>query len=644
MVKRSGGDSLNTQNMRNESDAAGKNRVIGLTIGALGVVYGDIGTSPLYTLRECFHGAHGMVVTAGNVLGVLSLILWSLISIVSLKYLGLVLRADNKGEGGILSLMALAFRERDSGNFDRLAKAMVALGLFGTALLYGDGMITPAISVLGAIEGLTVATPLFEPYIVPITVGIFLILFSVQRFGTGALGNVFGRVTFLWFLALALLGIKGIVAQPRVLNAINPYYGWRFFADNGWSGFVVLGAVFLCVTGAEALYADMGHFGRRPIRLAWFLVALPALVLNYFGQGALLLENPSAAHNPFYRLAPTWALYPLVALATMAAIIASQALISGAFSLTMQAVQLGYLPRLKIEHTSHVERGQIYIAQVNWLLMVACIGLVIGFKNSSNLAAAYGIAVTMTMMITTLLFDFAVRNIFGWGRAKAFFVCLPFFLIEIAFFGANALKIAHGGWFPLAIGTIFFTLLTTWKTGRRILAIRLQASTLPLSAFLDDIAVNPPHRVKGTAVYLSGRTGVLPLSLLHNLKHNKVLHERVVILTINAHDRAYVEDDNRIEVEPLASGFHRVVGHFGYMEEADVPNLLRRCASKGLGLNTDELSYFVSQETIIPSSERGMMIWRERLFAMMSRNALGAARFFKLPPNRVVELGMQVEI
>jgi KUP system potassium uptake protein len=630
--------------LSNESGAVAKHRVIGLTIGALGVVYGDIGTSPLYTLRECFHGAHGMAVTAPNVLGVLSLILWSLISLVSVKYLAFVLRADNKGEGGILSLMALAFRDRESESFRRGAKVMVALGLFGTALLYGDGMITPAISVLGAMEGLTVATPLFQPFIVPITVAIFVVLFSVQKFGTGAVGKVFGRVTFLWFLALALLGIKGILAGPAVLKAINPYHAWQFFAHNGWNGFIVLGAVFLCVTGAEALYADMGHFGRRPIRLAWFYVVLPALLLNYFGQGALLLENPSAAQNPFYRLAPIWVLYPLVVLATMAAIIASQALISGAFSLTMQAVQLGYLPRLKIEHTSHMERGQIYIAQVNWLLMFACIGLVIGFKTSSNLAAAYGIAVTMTMIITTLLFDFAARKIFGWSRARAFFVCLPFLLIEIAFFGANALKIAHGGWFPLVIGGLFFLLLTTWKTGRRVLARRLQASTLPLSAFLDEVAANPPHRVKGTAVYLSSRTGVLPLSLLHNLKHNKVLHERVVILTINAHDRAYVENDDRIEVNSLASGFHRVVGHFGYMEEADVPNLLRGCASKGLELNVDELSYFVSKETIIPSPEPGMMIMRERLFAMMSRNALSAAHFFKLPPNRVVELGMQVEI
>ena len=630
--------------MQNESNSAGRSRVAALTIGALGVVYGDIGTSPLYTLRECFTGAHGMPVTSANVLGILSLILWSLILIVSVKYLALVLRADNKGEGGILSLMALSFHDRDAGGFRGVATVMVALGLFGTALLYGDGMITPAISVLGAMEGLKVATPLFDPYIVPITVAIFVILFSVQKFGTGKVGKVFGPVTMLWFFALALLGIKGLVAEPGVLKALNPYYAWHFFYEHGWHGFIVLGAVFLCVTGAEALYADMGHFGRRPIRLAWFYVVFPALVLNYFGQGALLLGNPAGAENPFYMLAPKWAIYPLVALATMAAVIASQALISGAFSLTMQAVQLGYLPRLKIEHTSHTERGQIYIGQVNWMLMLACIGLVVGFKTSSNLAAAYGIAVTMTMMITTLLFDFAARQLFGWSRMKAFVICAPFFVIETAFFGANVLKIAHGGWFPLAIGAIFFTFFTTWKTGRRILGERLKASTLPLSAFLEDVAMNPPHRVKGTAVYLSGRTGVLPISLLHNLKHNKVLHERVVILTIKPHDAAYVEEEERIEVEGLAKGFHRVVGNFGYMEEADVPKLLRRCASKGLELNTDELSYFVSQETIIPSPQRGMMIWRERLFSMMSRNAVSAARFFKLPPNRVVELGMQVEI
>jgi KUP system potassium uptake protein len=505
-------------------------------------------------------------------------------------------------------------------------------------------MITPAISVLGAIEGLEVATPVFGHFIVPITVVIFILLFSVQKFGTGKVGSVFGRVTFFWFIAIAALGIKGIIGEPSILRALNPYHAFVFFRENGYHGFVVLGAVFLCVTGAEALYADMGHFGRKPIRLAWFGIVFPALLLNYFGQGALLMVNKAAARNPFYYLAPNWALYPLVILATAAAIIASQALISGAFSLTMQAIQLGYLPRMRIEHTSHTERGQIYIAQVNWLLFVACVGLVIGFQNSTNLAAAYGIAVTMTMIITTLLFDIASQKLFGWSRAKAIMVCAPFLVIELAFFGANILKIAHGGWFPLIIGAAFFTLLTTWKTGRRILGMRLKESTLPLATFITDVQANPPIRVKGTAVYLSGRTNVLPLSLLHNLKHNRVLHERVLILTITTHDRAYFDDAKRLEIEPLVAGFHRLVGHFGYMEEADVPALLERCSQRGLDVKPNQLSYFVSKETIIPSKRKGMMIWREGLFAMMSRNALSAARFFKLPPNRVVELGMQVEI
>lgn len=630
--------------MQNESHATDRKYIATLTIGALGVVYGDIGTSPLYTLRECFGGPHGIAVTDTNVLGVISLVCWTLISIVSIKYLSLVLRADNKGEGGILSLMALAYSEGDSNNPSRFAQIMVLLGIFGTALLYGDGMITPAISVLGAIEGLEVATPFFTPYIVPITVVIFIVLFSIQRFGTGVVGKVFGRVTFFWFLAIGALGIKGIIGQPAILRALNPWFAFEFFRVNGHHGFLVLGAVFLCVTGAEALYADMGHFGRKPIRLAWFGVVFPALLLNYFGQGALLMLNKTAAANPFYYLAPKWALYPLVILATAAAIIASQALISGAFSLTMQAIQLGYLPRMRIEHTSHTERGQIYIAQVNWLLLIACVGLVIGFKNSTNLAAAYGIAVTMTMIITTLLFDIASQKLFGWSKPKAILVCAPFLIIEMSFFGANALKIAHGGWFPLIIGAAFFTLLTTWKTGRTVLGMRLKDATLPLTSFITDVQASPPIRVKGTAVYLSGRTGVLPLSLLHNLKHNRVLHERVVILTILSHDRAYFDDAKRLEMEALDAGFHRLVGHFGYMEEADVPALLARCPARGLDLKPNELSYFVSKETIIPSQRKGMLIWRERLFAMMSRNALSAARFFKLPPNRVVELGMQVEI
>ena len=622
----------------------GRRYLMTLCVGALGVVYGDIGTSPLYALKECFYGMHGIEVTPNNVLGVLSLIFWSLILIVSIKYLGAILRADNKGEGGILALMSLAFPESGSSRGNRVQKIMIALGIFGTALLYGDGVITPAISVLSAVEGLNVATHFFEPYIIPITVGILVALFSVQRFGTAKIGKVFGRVTFVWFVVIGSLGVKGIMNWPQVLWALNPFYGGRFLYENGGKGFVVLGAVFLAVTGAEALYADMGHFGKKSIRIAWFGLVLPALVLNYFGQGALLLTDPSAAVNPFFKLSPAWSLYPLVALATCAAVIASQALISGAFSLTMQAVQLGYFPRIKIDHTSSREKGQIYIAHLNWVLMLACIALVVGFRSSSNLAAAYGIAVTMTMVITTVLFYFAARRLWNWSAWKTSLICLPFLIVELAFFGANTLKIFHGGWFPLVVGVAIFTLLTTWKSGRRILAERLQGSALPLTMLLEDIAANPPLRVKGTAIFLSGRLGTAPLALLHNLKHNKILHQRVVFLTVVSHDIPYVEEEKRIAVELLREGFYQVVGHYGFMEERDLPSLLKRCAEFGLELKPEHNTYFLSKETLIASPAKGMAIWREVLFVVMSRNAVSAASFFKLPPNRVVELGMQVEL
>jgi KUP system potassium uptake protein len=521
---------------------------------------------------------------------------------------------------------------------------LVLLGVFGTAMLYGDGMITPAISVLSAVEGLNVATTVFEPYIIPITVCILIGLFSVQGFGTGKVGNIFGRITLVWFVALAALGVKGIVSAPAVLAAVNPTYGVRFFIENGWKGFVVLGAVFLAVTGAEALYADLGHFGRQAIRRAWFWIVLPALVLNYFGQGALLLRNAAAGENPFYLLAPSWALYPLVVLATSATVIASQALISGAFSLTMHAVQLGYFPRLTIEHTSSMERGQIYISKVNWFLMLACIGLVVGFRSSTNLAAAYGIAVTMTMLITTILFFFVARRLWDWKPLTAALVCAPFFVVELAFFSANALKIAHGGWFPLAMGAVIFVLLTTWKTGRRLLAEKLERSTLPLPLFMEDIVAHPPVRVHGTAIYLAGRLGTVPIALLHNIKHNKVLHDHVIFLTVISHEQPRIDEERRVEVERLQQGFDRVVGHYGFMEEPDVPSLLERCKAKGLELNPQQCSYFLSKETLIPTPEPGMALWRDVLFAMMSRNATSAASFFKLPPNQVVELGMQIEI
>lgn len=612
-------------------------------VGALGVVYGDIGTSPLYALRECFHGPHAVSASPANVLGVLSLMLWSLIILVSIKYLGFVLRADNKGEGGILALLALAFPSGASQTGSR-AKWLILLGLFGTALLYGDGMITPAISVLSAVEGLTVATDVFEPYIIPITVLVLITLFSVQRHGTGRVGRVFGRVTILWFIVLAALGIKGLVAAPEVLAALNPWHAIKFFLANGWHGFVVLGSVFLAVTGAEALYADLGHFGRRPIQWAWFGLVLPALALNYLGQGALLLHHPEAAENPFYRLAPGWAIYPLVVLATSATVIASQALITGAFSLTMQAMQLGYFPRLKIEHTSSEERGQIYIGQVNSFLMFACIGLVLGFRSSSHLAAAYGIAVTLTMAITTILFYFAARRLWGWNPWAVGLLCGLFLSIELAFFGANAIKILHGGWFPLIVGLGVFALLTTWKTGRHQLARKLEAANLPLTMFFKDIGMNPPPRVKGTAVYLSGRLNNAPISLLHNLKHNQVLHRQVLFLTVIFHDQPFVEAEDRIQVEHLQDGFHRITGNYGFMDTPDVPQLLKLAQERGLQIEMSRLTYFLSKETILSSRSTALRPWRKKLFAFMSRNATSAAAFFKIPPNRVVELGMQIEL
>ena len=615
-----------------------------LALGALGVVYGDIGTSPLYALRECFSEEHGLLRTEQNILGVLSLIVWSLTLIVSVKYLSFVMRADNKGEGGILALLSLAFPERQAPQSRRLTAVFVCLGIFGAALLYGDGMITPAISVLGAMEGLNVATPAFEHWVVPITVVILVGLFSFQRHGTGAVGRFFGPVMVLWFVVISVLGMRGILRAPEVLGALNPMHAAQFILANGPKGFVVLGAVFLAITGAEALYADMGHFGRRPIRLAWFVMVMPALLLNYFGQGALLLHDPVAAENPFYRLAPSWALYPLVILATAAAIIASQALISGAFSLTMQAIQLGYCPRMKVEHTSKDTRGQIYIPYVNWMLMLACIGLVIGFGSSSNLAAAYGIAVTLTMIITTLLCFFVERRLWTWHPGAVLLFSGFFLVVELAFFGANLLKIAHGGWFPLVIGLLIFTLMATWKTGRKVLGDRLRSSFIPLKLFLDDVDRSAPIRVPGTAVFLSSNADSTPLALLHNLKHNRVLHQSIVFLTIQTEDVPHVHTDQRIRLEKLRGDCHRVIARYGFMEDANVPEILDRCRPLGLEFDWMSTTFFLSRETIIPTKAPGMMLWRERLFAYMSRNAQRPTDFFRIPANRVVELGMQVEM
>lgn len=620
-------------------------RLAGLTLAALGVVYGDIGTSPLYALKECFSPLHGVLPTHSNVLGVLSLVIWSLVLIVSVMYLVFVLRADNRGEGGILALLSLAFPERRDGSPPgRRAVVMILLGLFGAALLYGDGMITPAITVLGAVEGLEIVTHRFEPVVVPIAVVIVVALFGVQSAGTGTIGKVFGPIMILWFATIGILGFRGMLLNPAVLSALNPIHAVEFFIENGWLGFKVLGSVVLVVTGGEALYADMGHFGAKPMRLAWFGMVLPALLLSYMGQGALIIDHPDAAVNPFYRLSPRWMLLPLVGLATAAAVIASQALISGAYSLTMQAIQLGYLPRLPIEHTSESARGQIFIPHVNWSLMVACVALVIGFGSSSNLAAAYGMAVTVTMVITTMLFFFAARRLWKWRFWTTMAIVVPAFVIEMAFLGANSLKIVHGGWFPLAVGMVVFTLMTTWRTGRRLLWQRVRTSALPITQFLDSISRRDLPRVQGTGVYLAGNPEGVPIALLHNLKHNKIVHERVIFLTIVIHESSRVDDESRITVEDIGHGFWRVKAGYGFMEEPNVPEVMKRCAEFGLKLREAETSYFLSRETIIPSRKSGMARWRENLFAIMARNSQSATSFFHLPANRVVELGMQVEI
>lgn len=613
-----------------------------LALTALGVVYGDIGTSVLYALRECFHGPHGVPVTPENVLGILSLIFWALIIVVSIKYLVFVMRADNRGEGGILALTSLV--SPIQGTTTGRAWLLILLGIFGTALLYGDGMITPAISVLSAVEGLSVATPYFDPYVIPITIVILIGLFSVQRSGTAKVGAVFGPVTMLWFAVLAALGLWHLAADPSVLWAVNPWYGAMFFVHNGWHGFLVLGSVFLVVTGGEALYADMGHFGRRPIRLAWFAVVLPALLINYFGQGAFLLANPEAAENPFYRMAPSWALYPLVGLATAATVIASQALISGAYSLTMQAIQLGYMPRMEIDHTSASEFGQIYMPGINWALMISCIGLVLGFGSSSSLAAAYGIAVTSTMVITTILFYEVARHRWHWPAWGVVPLVLFFLVIDAAFFGANVVKIPHGGWFPLVVAAGVFTLMTTWKRGRQILADRMRGGSLPLDLFLQSIANHPPIRVPGTAVFMYGNANGTPPALLHSLKHYKTLHKTVVFLAVTTEEVSHVPGSDRVRAESLGEGFFRVVLRYGFMQDPSIPEALRQVDLPGLELKPEDTTYFLGRETLIPSKRPGMAIWREALFASMSRNARPATAFFKLPPNRVVELGAQIEL
>jgi KUP system potassium uptake protein len=622
------------------SNPPGTGRLAGLTLLALGIVYGDIGTSPLYALRECFGGSHPVPPTHDNVLGILSLIFWVLVLVVTVKYQVYVLRADNRGEGGILALMALVRHAVEGAGL----KIFVALGLFGAALLYGDGIITPAISVLSAVEGLEVTTAVFHPYVVPITIAILVGLFLAQTRGTGGIGKVFGPVMVVWFAVLAVLGVSGILTRPAVLAAVNPLYAARFFAANGVHGYLILGTVFLVATGGEALYADMGHFGRTPIRYGWFSLVAPALVLNYFGQGALLIGNPEAAKNPFYLLAPSWALFPLVALSTLATVIASQAVISGAFSLTRQAVQLGYLPRVKIVHTSWSEIGQIYVPSVNWLLMVSTIGLVLAFRSSSNLAAAYGVAVTTTMMITTILAGVAARRLWGWPRWAVAAVTATFLVVDFAFFGANMVKIHQGGWFPLAVGAFVYTLMTTWKKGRDILGKRLEEGALPFDKLVASIRPEAPHRVPGTAIFMSRYAGATPPALLHNLKHNQVLHKQVVLLTVVTEEIPQVPDAERIELKDLGNGFYQVTAHFGFMDYPGVPEMLDALRALGLELDPMRTSFFLGRETLIASKRPGMAIWREKLFAVMSRNSLRPTDFFRIPANRVVELGVQVEL
>ena len=612
-----------------------------LSLAALGIVYGDIGTSPLYAIRESFLEEHGVAVSVPNVLGVLSLIFWSLVLVISVKYLVFILRADNRGEGGILALTSLvtpthALRGGRWG--------LIVLGLFGTALLYGDGMITPAISVLSAIEGLEIIAPSAKTFVVPITIVILLGIFFIQSRGTAKVGRLFGPITLVWFLTLAALGVYHIAQTPSVLVALSPTYAFSFFLDNGWNGFLVLGSVFLVVTGGEALYADMGHFGRRPIRLAWFVVVLPALLLNYLGQGALLMRDPSAIASPFFRMAPSWALIPIVILATAATVIASQALISGAFSLTLQAVQLGYSPRVRIDHTSSRERGQIYIPAINWLLMLCCIGLVLGFRTSTNLAAAYGVAVTTTMTITTVLFYFVAREKWGWNAPLALLVTSGFLAIDLAFWGANLIKIPHGGWFPLLIGVVVFSLLTTWKRGRQILTERLRTGAMPRDLFLESMASHSPLRVSGTAVFMYGDRAGTPPALLHNLKHNKVLHNTVVFLAVVTQEMPYVAESDRASVKSLGNGFWDVRLSYGFMEDADIPAALAKIAQADLPFKPMETTFFLGRETLIATHNPGMALWREHLFAAMSRNARPATTFFRLPPNRVVEMGAQVEL
>ncbi len=627
--------------MSTDDQGHGHGRLLPLALGALGVVYGDIGTSPLYALRECFHGH--MEPTADNVLGVLSLIVWSLTIVIAIKYLVIVLRADNEGEGGILALMALVVEDLLGHNARGFSRgALIALGLFGAALLYGDGMITPAISVLSAVEGLEVATPVLTRYVVPITIVILFGLFWVQRRGTERIGIVFGPIMLLWFATLAVLGVRMILVHPSVLAALLPQHAILFLLEHGRLGFVVLGAVFLVVTGGEALYADMGHFGRRPIQLGWFSLVFPALLLNYLGQGALLLENPASIENPFYLLAPGWSLYPMVILATAATVIASQAVISGAFSLTLQAVQFGYLPRVLIEHTSARQFGQIYVPFINWTLLAATIGLVLGFQRSTDLAAAYGIAVTTTMVITDVLVAVAMRQLFKWELFPVVLLTALFFAVDISYFAGNIVKVAEGGWFPLGVGIGIFVVMATWRRGRQLLGIRIREGVMSLDDFKQRIADDEPARVPGVFVFMTSSLQTAPLALIKNYHHNRVLPERIVFMTVQTTTQARVRG-KRWSYQDLGGGFSSIVIRYGFVERPNVPHVLGLVAAEH-EIDLDAITYVLGRETVLATDRPGMAIWREKLFSFLARNALRATAYFQLPPDKVLEIGAQIDI
>jgi len=612
-----------------------------MAVGALGVVFGDIGTSPLYTIHTTF-GDQGLAVTEANVFGVLSLVFWLLVIIVSLKYVVFIMRADNKGEGGMMALMALAQRGA-RGNI-RLRHVIVVLGLLGASLFYGDGVITPAISVLSAVEGLKVAAPGLAHWVVPITIVILIVLFAVQSRGTAQVGAVFGPIMLVWFITIAVLGIAQIVKQPHILWALNPDYGFEFFRENRGHGFLALGGVVLAITGGEALYADMGHFGRKPIRLAWFGLVSFALVFNYFGQGALLLREPGAIDNPFYRLVPGWLLLPMIGLACVATVIASQAVITGAFSMTREAIQLGYSPRMKVKHTSAQTQGQIYLPAINRVLFVLVILAVLGFRTSDNLGAAYGIAVTGTMLITTCLALVVQRRLWGWTRATVVLVGLMFITIDLSLFSANAIKIEEGGWFPLVLGMCVFVIMSTWRKGRELVIRELKQSGLALEPFIESVTSHPPVRVPGTAIFLTANVNAVPNALLHNLKHNKVLHERNILMTVETLDTPLAEYGERTEITALGHEFYRVVIRFGFSEDPNIPLALQRCEAKGLGFEMMDTTFFISRETVISTDRRGMPMWRDKLFAFLNRNGVPATAFFHIPGNRMIELGTRVEI